>query len=61
MPADYDPLTDVRAERFRALVAELMPKIKRVSPELTDQQVVAAAELMARYRLADEDLGKNAL
>jgi hypothetical protein len=38
-----------------------MPKIKRVSPELTDQQVVAAAELMARYRLADEDLGKNAL
>ena len=61
MPADDDPLTDVRAERFRALVAELMPKIKRVSPELTDQQVVAAAELMARYRLADEDLGKNAL
>jgi hypothetical protein len=61
MPADYDPLTDVRAERFRALVAELMPKIKRVSPDLTDQQVVAAAELMARYRLADEDLGKNAL
>jgi hypothetical protein len=61
MPADYDPLTDVRAERFRALVAELMPKIKRVSPELTDQQVVAAAELMARYRLADEALGKNAL
>ena len=61
MPADYDPLTDVRAERFRALVAELMPKIKRVSPELTDQQVVAAAELMARYRLADEHLGRNAL
>jgi hypothetical protein len=61
MPADYDPLTDVRAERFRALVAELMPKIRRVSPELTDQQVVAAAELMARYRLTDEDLGKNAL
>jgi hypothetical protein len=61
MTEDYDPLTDVRAERFRALVAELMPKIKRVSPELTDQQVVAAAELMARYRLADEALGKNAL
>ena len=61
MPEDYDPLTEVRAERFRALVAELMPKIRRVSPELSDAQVAAAAELMARYRLADEALGKNAL
>lgn len=61
MPDDYDPLTDVRADRFRALVAELMPKIRRVSPELSDAQVVAAAELMARYRLADETLGRNAL
>ena len=61
MPEDYDPLTEVRADRFRALVAELVPKIRRVSPDLTDEQVVAAAELMARYRLADEALGKNAL
>jgi hypothetical protein len=61
MPADYDPLTEVGAERFRALVTELMPKIRRVSPTLTDEQVLAAAELMARYRLADEALGKNAL
>ena len=60
MPDDYDPLTDVRADRFRALVAELMPKIRRVSPELSDAQVVAAAKLMARYRLADETLGRNA-
>jgi hypothetical protein len=61
MPAGYDPLTAVRADRVRALVAELMPKIRRVSPEMTDEQVLAAAELMARYRLADEALGKNAL
>lgn len=61
MPEDYDPLTGVRADRFRALVAELMPKIRRVSPDLSDAQIVAAAELMARYRLADEALGKNAL
>jgi hypothetical protein len=61
MSDDYDPLTEVRAERFRALVAELMPKIRRVSPDLTEEQLRAAAELMARYRLADEALGKNAL
>jgi len=57
----FDPLNEVRAERFRAIVAERMPKIKRVSPELTDDQLRAAAELMAEYRLADEELGKNAL
>jgi hypothetical protein len=56
-----DPLTEVRAERYRSLVAELTPKIRRVSPELTDAQLRAAAELMAQYRLADEELGKNAL
>lgn len=57
----FDPLTDVRAERFRALVEELMPKIRRVTPNLTDEQLRAAAELMAQYRLADEELGKNAI
>jgi hypothetical protein len=57
----FDPLTEARAERFRALVAELMPKIRRVSPTLTEAQLRSAAELMAQYRLADDELGKNAL
>jgi hypothetical protein len=57
----FDPLTADRAERFRALVAELMPKIRRVSPTLTEAQLRSAAELMAEYRLADDELGKNAL
>jgi hypothetical protein len=61
MSDDFDPLTPVRIERFRELVAELIPKIHRVSPELNEDQIRAAAELMARYRLADEELGKNAL
>lgn len=57
----FDPLTQDREERFRELVAELIPKIRRVTPTLTDAQLRAAAELMAEYRLADEQLGKNAL
>jgi hypothetical protein len=56
-----DPVTEVTAERFRALVAELMPKIRRVSPTLTEAQLRAAAELMAEYRLADDELGGKAL
>jgi hypothetical protein len=61
MPEAPDSLTEVRAARFRALVAELMPKIRRVSPTLTDAQLRSAAELMAQYRLADDELGTNAL
>jgi hypothetical protein len=57
----FDPLTSVRAERYRALVEELMPKIRRVSPELSEELLRAAAERMAQYRLADEELGKDAL
>ena len=57
----FEPLDEARAARFRALVAELIPKIRRVSPTLTDAQVRSAAELMAEYRLADDELGKNAL
>jgi hypothetical protein len=57
----FDPLAQARAERYLALVAELIPKIRRISPELTEEQLKAAAERMAEYRLADEELGKNAL
>ena len=61
MHEDSEALAQGRAERFRALVAELMPKIRRVSPTLTDAQLRSAAELMAEYRLADDELGRNAL
>jgi hypothetical protein len=54
-------LAKARGERFHAMVAELIPKIRRVSPTLTEAQLRSAAELMAEYRLADEELGKNAV
>ena len=61
MQESSDAVSKVRAERFRALVAELMPKIRRVSPTLTDAQLRSAAELMAQYRLADDELDTNAV
>lgn len=61
MPEAFDALDDIRAERLLALVEELIPKIRQVSPELSDAQLKSAARLMAEYRVADEELGKNAL
>ena len=59
MHETFGPLAQVRQERFRALVESLKPRIRRVSPTLNDAELLAAAELMAQYRLADEELAKN--
>lgn len=61
MPEAFDALDDTRAERLHAMVEELIPKIRQVSPGLTEAQLRSAARLMAEYRLADEELGKSAL
>ena len=53
MPEAFKALDDTRAERFRTLVEELIPKIQQVSPELSEAQLESAARLMAKYRLAD--------
>jgi hypothetical protein len=49
-----DPMAQPRAEQFDALVKELLPKIRLLSPHLTDLEVLRAAARMAEYRLNDE-------
>ncbi|MCY7380763.1 MAG: hypothetical protein LH467_15660 [Gemmatimonadaceae bacterium] len=61
MSEAFDALDDTRAERLRALVEELIPKIQQVSPELSDAELRSAARLMAEYRLADEEQGRKVL
>ena len=56
MPETPDPLGQPRLERFDALVRELIPKIRLLSPELSDIEVLRAAARMAEYRLDDEDI-----
>lgn len=51
---DESPLAQPRAEQFDALVRELVPKIRRLSPHLSDLEVLRAAARMAEYRLDDE-------
>ena len=50
---DY-PLAQPRAEQFDMLVRELMPKIQKLSPHLSDIELLRAAARMAEYRLDDE-------
>lgn len=52
-------LARVRAERFNALVSDLIPRIRRLSPHLSDEALLEAAERMAEYRLTDEELGRS--
>lgn len=49
------PLAQPRAEQFDALVRELLPKVKLLSPHLSEVEALRAAARMAEYRLSDED------
>ena len=51
-------LSEVRIARFNALVAELIPKIRRLGPELSEQALIETAERLANHRLASEGLGR---
>jgi hypothetical protein len=52
----FDRMNNARAERFTALVIELMPAIRELRPRLSEEQLVEAARRMAEYRLIDEGL-----
>jgi hypothetical protein len=51
---DSNPLASLRAEQFDALVRELLPKVRLLSPHLSDVEVLRAAARMAEYRMDDE-------
>ena len=55
VPERYEPDAQPRAEQFDALVRELLPKVRLLSPHLTEVQALRAATRMAEYRLSDED------
>jgi hypothetical protein len=52
-----DPTARVRAQRRRALVDELLPKVRHLNPHWPDDQVLEMAESMAEFRLFDREIG----
>ena len=54
MKDEHHPLQQPRAEQFDRIVNELMPKIRLLSPHLSELEVLRAAARMAEYRLDDE-------
>ena len=52
-----DPMARVRERRFRALVDELLPQVRRFNPTMPDDQVLELEESMAELRLSDEEMG----
>lgn len=52
-----NPMARVRAQRRRHLVDELMPKLRRLNPLWSDDEILESAEAMAELRLLDEEMG----
>jgi len=53
-PHDEKAVAQPRAEQFDALVRELYPKIRQLSPHLSPVEALRAATRMAEYRMDDE-------
>ena len=51
-----DPRERVRERRYRALVDALLPKLRRLNPQWSDEEILDAAESMAELRLLDEHM-----
>ncbi len=51
-----DPRERVRERRYRALVDALLPKLRRLNPEWSDDEILDSAESMAELRLLDEHM-----
>jgi hypothetical protein len=51
-----DRMRNARAERYTALIIELLPAIRELRPRLNEDQLMEAARRMAEYRLIDEGL-----
>jgi hypothetical protein len=57
MGMEDDPMARVREQRRKALVSELLPKLRRLNPLWSDEEVLDAAESIAELRLLDEEIG----
>jgi hypothetical protein len=53
-----DPRARVRELRLRAIVDELIPKLRQLNPQWSDEEIMDFAESMAELRLLDEELGR---
>src|SRR5918993_1658408 len=64
MEIDDDPTTSVREQRFRRLVDEQLPRLRRLNPRWSGEEILDRAESMAecgsrrRDRLAPFPSGK---
>lgn len=57
MEIDDDPTARVRQRRFRQYADDLLPKVRRLNPQWSDEEVLEVAESMAELRLLDEEMG----
>jgi hypothetical protein len=55
VPDKDEPHAQPRAEQFDDIVRELLPKVRLLSPHLSEVEALRAAARMAEYRLNDED------
>jgi hypothetical protein len=54
-----DSLAEARAERIKEMVGNLLPRIRPLSGDLSEDELLDAAAHMAVYRVVDEEAARS--
>jgi hypothetical protein len=54
-----DSLAEARAERIKEMVGNLLPRIRPLSGDLSEDELLEAAAHMAVYRVVDEEAARS--
>ena len=57
MTTTLEALAAARVERFAMLLREMMPNIRRLAPNISEEELIEIASKLAEHRLADDDRG----
>jgi len=57
MTTSLEALATARVERFAVLLREMMPKVRRLAPHISEEELIEIASKLVEHRLTDENSG----
>jgi hypothetical protein len=54
MTTTLEALAAARVDRFATLLREMMPKVRRLAPNVSEEELIEIAAKLAEHRLADD-------
>jgi hypothetical protein len=59
MTTSLEALAAARVERFAVLLREMMPKVRRLAPQISEEELIEITAKLVENRLADDAGGRR--